>query len=459
MESKKEFFLECYKLGIIKFGRFTLKSGIESPFYVDLRPLASDPKILKNLANYLLEMLPLDNFDLICGVPYAALPMATAMSLESYIPLIIKRKEAKSYGTKKLIEGIYQKGQNCLLVEDVITSGKSLVETIAEVEQEDLKVSDIVVVLDREQGGKQLLESKGYRVHTLFNISEVCGILQENGELSDEEVKRIQDFLQGNHIQFEEEIRPSYEQKLKNAQHSVSKKLLEKALAKKSNLIASADVTTTQELLDLAEKVGPHVIALKTHIDIISDFDYEKTIIPLKQIAAKHQFLLMEDRKFADIGNTQELQFTSGVFKITDWADFVTSQVIGGFESLDCFQNVGVVAIVGMSSKGALTTASYREEALKIASSHPNVIGGVSQNKIPEELLLFTPGVNLADSGDGKGQQYNTPEHVFKTLHTDFIIVGRGIYKSDNPEAAAIIYKTEGWNAYVNSLEKNAIQG
>jgi len=454
MESKKEFFLECYKLGIIKFGRFTLKSGIESPFYVDLRPLASDPKILKNLANYLLEMLPLDNFDLICGVPYAALPMATAMSLESYIPLIIKRKEAKNYGTKKLIEGIYQKGQNCLLVEDVITSGKSLIETIAEVEQEDLKVADIVVVLDREQGGKELLESKGYRVHTLFNISEVCTILQETGELSDEEVKRIQDFLQGNHIQFEEKVRSSYEKKLESAQHSVSKKLLETALAKKSNLIASADVTTTHELLALAEKVGPHVIALKTHIDIISDFDYEKTIKPLKALAEKHQFLLMEDRKFADIGNTQELQFTSGVFKITDWADFVTSQVIGGFESLDCFSNVGVVAIIGMSSKGTLTTNSYREEALKIALSHPNVIGGVSQNAIPEDLLLFTPGVNLADSGDGKGQQYNTPEHVFKTLHTDFIIVGRGIYKSDNPEQAATTYKNEGWNAYLNSLDK-----
>lgn len=458
MESKKEFFLECYKLGIIKFGRFTLKSGIESPFYVDLRPLASDPKILKNLANYLLDMLPLDNFDLICGVPYAALPMATAMSLESYIPLIIKRKEAKNYGTKKLIEGIYQKGQNCLLVEDVITSGKSLIETIAEVEQEDIKVADIVVVLDREQGGKELLESRGYRVHTLFNISEVCTILRENGELTDDEVKRIQDFLQGNHIQFEEKIRPSYEQKLEAAQHSVSKKLLETALAKHSNLIASADVTTTQELLDLAEKVGPHVIALKTHIDIISDFEYEKTITPLKALAAKHNFLLMEDRKFADIGNTQELQFTSGVFKITDWADFVTSQVIGGFESLDCFKNVGVVAIIGMSSKGALTTSAYREEALKIASSHPNVIGGVSQNALPEEMLLFTPGVNLADSGDGKGQQYNTPEHVFKTLHTDFIIVGRGIYKAENAEQAAQTYKNEGWKAYLNSLEKKAVQ-
>ena len=452
MESKKEFFLECYKLGIIKFGRFTLKSGIESPFYVDLRPLASDPKILKNLANYLLDMLPLDNFDLICGVPYAALPMATAMSLESYIPLIIKRKEAKEYGTKKMIEGIYQKGQNCLLVEDVITSGKSLIETIAEIEQEDIKVADIVVVLDREQGGKQLLESRGYRVHTLFNISEVCSILQENGDLCDDEVQRINDFLKGNHIQFEEKTRLSYQQKFELAQHSVSKKLLETALAKESNLIASADVTTTQELLELADKVGPHIVALKTHIDIISDFDYQNTILPLKEIASRHKFLLMEDRKFADIGNTQELQFTSGVFRITDWADFVTSQVIGGFESLDCFKNVGVVAIIGMSSKGTLTSNNYREEALKVALSHPNVIGGVSQNPVPEDILLFTPGVNLADSGDGKGQQYNTPEHVFKTLHTDFIIVGRGIYKSDNPETAAATYKNAGWNAYLNSL-------
>ena len=114
-------------------------------------------------------MLPLDNFDLICGVPYAALPMATAMSLESYIPLIIKRKEAKSYGTKKLIEGIYQKGQNCLLVEDVITSGKSLLETIPEIEQEDLKVSDIVVVLDREQGGNNYWKVKDIE-YILFSI-------------------------------------------------------------------------------------------------------------------------------------------------------------------------------------------------------------------------------------------------------------------------------------------------
>src|SRR5690606_19882198 len=294
----------------------------------------SDPKILKSLANYLLDMLPLDNFDVICGVPYAALPMATAMSLESYIPLIIKRKEAKQHGTKKLIEGIFTKGQNCLLVEDVITSGASLLETIPEIENEGITVSDIIVVLDRQQGGKELLESKGYRVHTLFTISEVCKMLRAEGHIDEDEVLRINDFLTGNVVKFEEEKRLSYEQKLDVCEHSVAQKILQISLEKKSNLIVSADVTTTQELLELAEKVGPHIVALKTHIDIILDFDADETILKLKDIATKHNFLLMEDRKFADIGNTQELQFAYGTFKISNWADLVTAQVIAGYDSL-----------------------------------------------------------------------------------------------------------------------------
>lgn len=452
METKKQFFLECYKLGIIKFGQFTLKSGIESPFYVDLRPLASDPKILKHLANYLLEMLPLDNFDLICGVPYAALPMATAMSLESYIPLIIKRKEAKAYGTKKIIEGIYKKGQNCLLVEDVITSGKSLLETIPEIENEGITVSDIVVVLDRQQGGKEILEEKGYRVHTLFNITEVCQMLSEEKFLMDDEIQRIQEFLKGNKIIFEAKKRKSYEQKREVAEHHIAKKLLDISIEKKSNLIASADVLTTAELLSLADKIGPNIVALKTHIDIITDFDYDTTIIPLLNLARKHQFLLMEDRKFADIGNTQELQYTYGIYRISSWADLVTSQVIGGYAAMDYFLNSGVVAILSMSSKGTLTDNHYKQEAEKIAIEHPSIIGGVAQNEISEDLLLFTPGINLATEDDGKGQQYKTPEHAFKNLHTDFIIVGRGIYKAEDAEKASLEYKIEGWNAYLASL-------
>lgn len=90
------------------------------------------------------------------------------------------------------------------MVEDVITSGKSLLETIDEVENEGLNVSDIVVVLDRQQGGREKLQEKGYNVHTLFTISEVVEILQEENQLTDDEVERINDFLSGNTVTFEE---------------------------------------------------------------------------------------------------------------------------------------------------------------------------------------------------------------------------------------------------------------
>ena len=454
MESKNKFFLESYKLEIIKFGKFTLKSGIESPFYVDLRPLASDPKILKKLAEHLLEILPKDNkLDLICGVPYAALPMATVMSLLSEIPLIMKRKEAKGYGTKKLIEGIYKQGQSCLLVEDVITSGKSLLETIAEVEKEGLKVSDIVVVLDRQQGGKEFLEQKGYRVYTLFTMTEVVKILHEAGEIDDEQVAKIHDFLAGKQVKFKEEKRLSYEQKLEITKHPTAQKLLQIAVDKKSNLIVSADVMTTSELLNLAEKVGPQIVALKTHIDIIKDFDHNKTILPLVDLARKHNFLLMEDRKFADIGSTQELQFSKGIYQISKWADMVTSHLIAGKKSLECFKNVGVIAILGMSCEGTLTDAHYQEEGLKIVENQSNIMGCVAQRKISKEMLLFTPGISLEQAGDDKGQQYNMPDYVFLNLHTDFIIVGRGVYQAEDAEKASKNYREIGWEAYEKSLK------
>ncbi len=448
MQQREDFLLKAYELGIIKFGNFTLKSGIESPFYVDLRPLSSSPQLLKTLANSLLDLVEKSPFELICGVPYAALPMGTTMSLASGIPLIIKRKENKGYGTKRMVEGVYEDGQNCLLVEDVITSGQSLLETIDEIEREGLKVTDIVVVLDREQGGIDKLKKKGYTVHTLFTINEAVDILHKYHRLNDAELARIKNFL--NNPPAPPEIKRVPLEK-KKIQHPVGKRLVEIALKKQSNLIASADVITSAELLKLAEEVGQYIVALKLHTDIIKDFSFD-LIDQLKQIAREKEFLLFEDRKFGDIGNTQELQFKEGIYKIGSWADMITSHVIAGEESLKVFENVGVVAIVEMSSKGTLTDDYYITKALNVAENASNVMGAVAQRKISDDLLLFTPGVNISSAGDNKGQQYNTPERVCKNYHTDFIIVGRGIYQSANPAESAQEYQTKGWNAYLHSL-------
>src|SRR5690606_33605072 len=183
---------------------------------------------------------------------------------------------------------VYHDGQNCLLVEDVITSGQSLLETIEEIEREGLKVTDIVVVLDREQGGIEKLKKKGYTVHTLFTINEVIDILHRYHRLSDGEMSRVKNFL-NNPPAPPEVKRVPLEQK--NIKHPIGKKLVEIALKKQSNLIASADVITTAELLKLAQEVGDHVVALKLHSDIIKDFNLD-FIAELKKIAKEKDFLL-----------------------------------------------------------------------------------------------------------------------------------------------------------------------
>ena len=448
MQAKEDFLLKAFELGIIKFGSFTLKSGIESPFYVDLRPLASSPQLLKTLSNNLLQLVDDQKIDLICGVPYAALPMATTMSLESGIPLIIKRKENKGYGTKRMLEGVFSQGENCLLVEDVITSGKSLIETIDEVEKEGLQVTDLVVVLDRQQGGIERLQEKGYTVHTLFTINEVIDILHKYHRLDADKVNKIKKFLE-TPATAPKKIRKRLEDK--DIQHPVGKKMIDIALRKKSNLIASADVVSSAELLDLARNIGDKIVALKLHSDIITDFTQEM-VLELRAIAREKDFLLFEDRKFADIGNTQELQFRQGVYRFADWVDMVTAHPIAGEQSFDVFDPTGVVAIVEMSSAGTLTDNYYASQALNIAQKSNTVFAAVAQRQIPDDLLLLTPGVNLEKKGDNKGQQYNTPQKVFSEYYTDFIIVGRGIYKSNNPVEAAETYRKAGWNAYKESL-------
>lgn len=448
MQAKEDFLLKAFEMGIIKFGSFTLKSGIESPFYVDLRPLASSPHLLKTLSHNLLTLVDDKDLELICGVPYAALPMATTMSLESGVPLIIKRKENKGYGTKRMLEGIYEKGQNCLLVEDVITSGKSLVETIDEVEKEGLNVTDIVVVLDREQGGIERLKEKGYRVLTLFTINEVIDILHKYQRLNDEQVKKIKNFLNSPPSA---PVKKRKKLEDKEIHHPVGRKMVDIALRKKSNLIASADVVSSIELLDLAKSIGDKIVALKLHTDIITDFSWD-FITELRAVAREKDFLLFEDRKFADIGNTQELQFKQGIYKIADWADMVTAHVIAGEKSVEVFDTSGVVAIVEMSSAGTLTDNYYVSKSLNVAQKSANVFAAVAQRQVPDDLLLLTPGVNLESKGDSKGQQYNTPKKVFNDYFTDFIIVGRGIYKANNPIDAAEQYRQQGWEAYEGSI-------
>ena len=187
MNGKEKLCLDLFKIGAVKFGEFTLKSGLKSPIYIDLRVLISYPDVLKEVAEELRKKTMGLQFDRIAGIPYAAISIATAISLENDIPMIYPRKEQKDYGTKRAIEGVYSQGERILVYDDLITTGDSKFEAIAPLEAAGLKIKDVVVLVDREQGGKDELKEKGYDLHPVFTMTEMLDILVEHNKITKEQ--------------------------------------------------------------------------------------------------------------------------------------------------------------------------------------------------------------------------------------------------------------------------------
>lgn len=190
-----ELIAELYRIQVIKLGSFTLKSGINSPIYFDLRAVVSYPRLMRRVAELLWDKVKDIPTDLICGVPYTALPLATCISINHDIPMVMRRKEVKAYGTKKKIEGVFQAGQSVLVVEDIITSGASIMETVKDLSDEGLRISHNVVFLDREQGGRANIESQGFSVTSVFTMHKFLDLLNQAVALPAEEKRALDEAL------------------------------------------------------------------------------------------------------------------------------------------------------------------------------------------------------------------------------------------------------------------------
>ncbi len=252
----------------------------------------------------------------------------------------------------------------------------------------------------------------------------------------------------------------SYQARVNFCHNPIAKKLLNIMAAKKTNLALSADLNSGQELIEFAEQLGPEICVLKTHIDMIDDFTPALTR-QLAEIADKHEFLIFEDRKFADIGNTVKHQYGKGIFRIADWAHMVNAHVLPGPGIIEGLASVGkekqrsLILLAEMSSAGHLMDADYVAQTLMMAKDHSDfVIGFVTQHNVASEphWINFTPGVKLSTGGDALGQQYVTPELAIIEHGADVIIVGRGILQAKDPLAEAIKYREAGWKAYLRRM-------
>ena len=183
--------------GCIKFGNFTLKSGLSSPIYIDLRRIISFPKLLAQIGEAYLPLLSNLTFDRLAGLPYAAIPIATAVSLQGDYPMIYPRKEVKTYGTKAEIEGEFHAGEIALVIDDLATTGGSKFEAIEKLTAVGLVVKDIVVLVDRQSGAKESLEQAGYSMHAVLTITQLLDYWDETGNVEKDKIKETREFLKG----------------------------------------------------------------------------------------------------------------------------------------------------------------------------------------------------------------------------------------------------------------------
>lgn len=195
--SHESLILALHDLGAIKFGQFTLKSGLVSPVYIDLRLLVSDPAVMRMAAQAYARLLHSLTYDRIAGIPYAALPIATAVGLEVGRPVIYPRKEVKAHGTARAIEGKYEAGEIAVVLDDLITTGGSKFEAIEPLEAAGLHVRDVVVLVDREQGGAEELAEAGYQLHSLLSLSSILETLEHHGHVTPEMRSEVEEFLWG----------------------------------------------------------------------------------------------------------------------------------------------------------------------------------------------------------------------------------------------------------------------
>jgi len=182
--------------GCIKFGSFTLKSGLQSPIYIDLRQIITYPKLLEQIGAAYLPVLKELKFDRIAGLPYAAIPIATAVSLQGNYPMIYPRKEVKTYGTKAEIEGEYHAGETIVVIDDLATTGGSKFEAIEKLTGVGLVVKDVVVLVDRQSGAKESLVQAGYSMYSVLTISDLLEYWEKNGKVQKDKIGETRKFLE-----------------------------------------------------------------------------------------------------------------------------------------------------------------------------------------------------------------------------------------------------------------------
>ncbi len=183
------------KTGALKFGMFKLTSGKLSPYYVDLRSIPSHPesfrRVIEIYEKLVKDDIGIEEFDRISCVPTSGLLFASVLAFQLYKPILYSRKEKKTHGRERRIEGVVTPGDRIVIVDDLITTGKSLVDAIDVLRAEGGIVTDAVVLIDRQEGGKAQLQKSNVKLHSFMSMTEIASIMYQLGVIEEGKYNEI----------------------------------------------------------------------------------------------------------------------------------------------------------------------------------------------------------------------------------------------------------------------------
>lgn len=247
-------------------------------------------------------------------------------------------------------------------------------------------------------------------------------------------------------------------ERAKLATHPLAKRLFSLMEEKRTNLAVAIDTTSQEELLKMADRLGGEICILKTHVDILEDYT-PALGSALCELARRHRFLIFEDRKFADIGQTVSLQYEKGIYNIAAWADLINAHIVPGPGIIEGLKKIGLplgrglILIAQMSSCGTCAKGVFAKQAVQLGESHSDfVLGFIALRKLSAHpgMIHLTPGVKLQAGRDALGQRYRTIEEILVKNQSDIIIVGREITQASDPLEMARAVRKRAWDSRIS---------
>ena len=434
--ARNQIIAELFDIGAIKTGDFTLKSGKKSQYYFDMRMLITYPTVYTKMVDYLLMKHPnfFQEVKLMTGIHFGGLPLSSYISSTLQIPQIYVRDTPKDHGTQRQIEGDYESSDwkhRILVVDDVLTTGNSIREKCRIIKEHGLDIEQVLVILDRREDNVGT-DLPIYTSEIGTHVVPVYSILTFDD---------IQEYM---------DMKKKYDNMYYD--NRVANSLFQLSISKRTNIIIAADLPTMSDIIDLVSRIHPYIAGVKLHADTLSDFTIEGAK-KLEQMALDHEFIIIEDRKLADIGVIGVRQL-GGLYKVGEWADAVTVHSITGIDQINAiyeeYSELGLIPVAELSCRGNLIDRNYVVDSVNMCRGHPAICGFVGQDRIhsyisPFETITFSPGIHLTAKSDDKGQQYRNSGRLGK-----YWIIGRGIYDNlpERQVEMAKEYMRQGWDSF-----------